>query len=54
MGCYTNVLVKAGFEPLADTLPEFRLFDFQKAASGSFTTITIINYNFIMCDATPR
>lgn len=57
MGCYTNVLVKAGFEPLADTLLEFRPFDFQKAASGSFMAITIINHTaatLIMHNANPR
>lgn len=49
MGCYTNVLVKAGFESLADTLQEFRPFDFQKAASGLFMTITIILWQFSLC-----
>lgn len=39
-----NVLVKGGFEPLADTLLEFRPLDFQKAASGSFMAITTINH----------
>ena len=51
-----NVLMKAGLEPLADTLLEFRPCDFQKAASGSFMAITIINHTvatLIMHDANP-
>lgn len=39
----TNLLVKAGFEPLAYRLLEFRPFDFLKADSGSFMAITVIN-----------
>lgn len=40
----TNVLVKAGFEPLAYPLLEFRPSDFCKADSGSFMAITVINH----------
>lgn len=40
---YTKVLVKAGFEPLANTL-QFRPAGFQKIDSGSLTGITIINH----------
>lgn len=41
----TNLLVKAGFEPLAYPLLEFRPFDFLKADSGSFMAITVINHS---------
>lgn len=44
MGCYTNMLVKVSFKALPDTLLKFQPFDFQKAASGSFIAIIIINH----------
>lgn len=50
------MLVKAGFEPLVDTLLEFRTFVFQKAASGSFMAITIIGHTvaaLVLHDANP-
>lgn len=44
MGCYTNMLVKVNFKALPDILLKFQPFDFQKAPSGSFIAITVINH----------
>lgn len=49
----TNLLVKAGFEPLAYSLLDFGPLDFHKADSESFMAITVINHTLIRHNANP-